>query len=1638
MVVQARVADRYEIKELLGQGGMGVVYRALDIKTKSDVALKTMRDASDPTAVEMFEKEWALLAGLCHPNIVDIRDVGEIEDNGQKKPFFVMPLLRGATLAHLIEDSSARLTVERVVGIITQVCRGLQIAHDRGLIHRDIKPSNIFVMEDDTAKVIDFGVVHLAGTHSVTGHKGTWQYMAPEQVDLKPATPASDLFSIGVVCYETLTGKKPFARSTPVQTAEALRTYIPPPASELNPAVTQLLSMVVHKAMAKEPIHRFVNARDLGESLQKAFLNQPIERFDPARIQPRIDRAKKALAEGDEGFAAEILGGLEAEGNIGLEITLLRGQIQQRTKQKKIRQLLESARTRVEQDEIPLALEKIQEVLSIDQENSDALALRSTVEKQRNERQIESWMGLARKHLDRHDFAEARQALREVLRIRPSDTTAGDLLAETDRREQQSLRIRSEREQLYGSAMLAYQNGEMSSALSKLERLLELGSQTPDAAVPERDAAYQVFYNQVRTERDAIQNGYGAVRRHLAEKAFARAIEICDEFSSKYPNDALFQALKLEAVEQQRQDQSAYIAEVGRRVNAEPDLDRKVNILKEACERYPAEQQFQQSLKITRERRDLAFSIVAKARQYEERNQFAESLGQWDILRNLYPRYPGIDVEVAQLTKRREAQAKDESKARLVETIDRALDSSDFARARDLAAGALAENPQDAEFAGLERRAREGLERTFQARALLVAGQQLIEERRFEEAADVLRRASGYDPKSTLIRDTLVQVLVEQARPLMDPDWRKAEPFVQQACELDASHPGARSLRGLLLDAKRKEYVPQCLAEARDLMETGNAEAALEKIQTALSQYPNDARLLQFQTTVQNSVRDIRKRQEREQDVQTLRQLRQDAETRTVKDDWQSILERSQSIWTKYPDDQEIGVVASEIQQRANATLPGIGAPAAPARQAVSSEVAAQSVAAGTSARKRRTLSALTGLPALSSRLFAATSARVARIRLPRFAIAQWFKGVPLLRSRWGPSIVIISIAAVVTGLALLWPRPAKHPRPSAPTTMKVFLRVVPEDAVVTVDGKVRSGQLDLEPRVSYYVKATKPGYRDYQASLKATDPWDINLEPAPMHISLATADKTGEVFIDDQKKGDLADGILQDLLVTPDPNDHTLTVKNGSTEILSLTFVAEAVKQPLVKQIRTKDLQVITSLNGAATLYSSTQGVKANLAGQPPQAVPPEGLTLEPTEANHEVAFDRKDLANLPITMESFPVLTVALHPQPTGSIKIACSVEGAHLFIDKKDRGWQCRNGFWTVVKPPGDHTVRITAQGYNDYAQKITLKEGENDSLTPQLEPLVTSGTLEVQGGTPQAEVWVDGEKKGQLDNNGSGRIDDIQPGTRRVVFRKDGFEDATLERPVAARQTDKIAGEQARLKQFGALIFQIIPSAAAISYHRSDDDNPKTANNARVLVRAGRYRVEAGLTGYESNQGDFDVESGGETAVRWTLAPVQKKTPTPPITPPRQTLHDTEAFEKCGNRLGTDAGWLELKGSDPCFLKEGLRQVRFRFSSPPKKFLRNNKIRWVVHYLDASNYVEYEMDENGVTRHVTAKGTEDKKLQRHIPHEKRTEYVMVLDVQKERILVSDENGNEIDKMESQDLNHGRIGLKGSIDYFRVEAR
>jgi serine/threonine-protein kinase len=236
MSVSGRLKGRYEIRPVLGQGGLGVVYKAYDTVVKRDVALKTIRDRPEQTALQLFYKECDVLASLSHPNIVEIFDIGEFEEEGVAKPYFVMPLLPGVTLDVLIRNSGSRLTVERSVEIIWQICRGLHVAHERGLVHRDLKPSNVFVLPDDSVKIIDFGLAHMIDARSSMGQKGTLLYMAPEQIEMKTPSALTDIFALGVTAYETLTRRLPWDATTAADLAEAILHHIPPPLASSGPS----------------------------------------------------------------------------------------------------------------------------------------------------------------------------------------------------------------------------------------------------------------------------------------------------------------------------------------------------------------------------------------------------------------------------------------------------------------------------------------------------------------------------------------------------------------------------------------------------------------------------------------------------------------------------------------------------------------------------------------------------------------------------------------------------------------------------------------------------------------------------------------------------------------------------------------------------------------------------------------------------------------------------------------------------------------------------------------------------------------------------------------------------------------------------------------------------------------------------------------------------------------------------------------------------------------------------------------------------------------------------------------------------------------------------------------------------------
>ena len=659
--------------------------------------------------------------------------------------------------------------------------------------------------------------------------------------------------------------------------------------------MSQPVSRVLHKAMAKQSWHRFATARDFGDTLNKALRNEPIEFFDPERTRPRLQRATKAWKKATSNSPEKFLVNLRPKVTWILPSARLRRQLDGAVRRKTLSQLLDAARARFEEEEDPLALQKLQEALQIEPDNATALALKSRIENRRSERQIDNWYRLARQHIDNHAYGHAREALQNVLAASAQEARALQLLAEVDRQEQEYKKLRQEKEQIHRAAMEAWQKGDVSNALSKLGVVLELDRRAPDSINRESGANYQSFYNEVRSEHDAMNTAYAEARRLLTEHNFVKAIAACQAYLTKYPNNAIFQALRYDIEEQQRQNLSAFIASVDRQVEAEPDLDKRVNILREALDLHPGESHFERALRLVQDKRDLVNSIVARAHLHEEQAAYGDALNDWEILRTIYSQYPGLTFEVERLQKRRDQQARTESKARLVEQVDSCLHSSDYARALDLLQSSAAEFPNDAELAELEKLAQDGVRRKTEAHRLMAEGQDLFAQAKSADGIKLLRDAYELDENNSLARAVLANALVELAHSTVDTDWREAEKLAKEALELNPAHPMAKTIKTLILDHKKETFVEECVAQARKLQTAADLAGALARIEEGLSSYPREPRLLQLQETIQRDLQ-AQRRQARRRDVEELRRIETEMDSAADSDTKQAIGDRVRAI----------------------------------------------------------------------------------------------------------------------------------------------------------------------------------------------------------------------------------------------------------------------------------------------------------------------------------------------------------------------------------------------------------------------------------------------------------------------------------------------------------------------------------------------------------------------------------------------------------------------------------------------------------------------------------------------------------------------------------------------------------------------
>lgn len=299
--------NRYQLEERQGSGGMAMVYRARDLMLERPVAIKLLRAdfSNDPDFRERFRQEARAAANLSHPNIVTVHDFG-LDNTGRL--FIVMEYVPGTDLKTIMQRRG-RMGLDESLALIVQACAGLGYAHRAGLVHCDVKPQNMLVTPDQRLKVVDFGIARALATITPDEKSeivwGSPQYFSPEQAAGAAPSPASDVYSLGVVIFEMLTGQLPFSASSPEDLARLHREVPPPSPRRLNPAIPPQLEQILLKVLSKEPSARYRTADQLGRVLvtftqqSSAVAAVPVPKFpkpvEEDATQPMTSEAESEL-----------------------------------------------------------------------------------------------------------------------------------------------------------------------------------------------------------------------------------------------------------------------------------------------------------------------------------------------------------------------------------------------------------------------------------------------------------------------------------------------------------------------------------------------------------------------------------------------------------------------------------------------------------------------------------------------------------------------------------------------------------------------------------------------------------------------------------------------------------------------------------------------------------------------------------------------------------------------------------------------------------------------------------------------------------------------------------------------------------------------------------------------------------------------------------------------------------------------------------------------------------------------------------------------------------------------------------------------------------------------------------------------
>src|SRR5229473_492751 len=417
---------KYEVIEIIGKGGMGVVYKAMDNLIERLVAIKMMTGgfAENPDLLKRFYREAKSTGMLQHPNIVIVYELGDHEGS----PYLVMEYLEGEPLDKIITTRRDVSMVEKL-GYMIQCCSGLGYAHQRGIVHRDIKPANLMVLKDGNCKLVDFGIARI-GDNSMTRTGqvvGTISYMSPEQINAQVVDGRTDIFSAGVMLYELLTGSLPVDSKDTASTLLKIIHEDPPPLKNYIQNYPPDLDELMKKALAKDREDRYATADDFAFDLSRVQ-----EQLKRLMVSDYVERAKTSIAKADLAKAKEILQlilKVDTQHAVAKELMQeVQQRLQRQVRGEQIKQLRANAEGALSQKMFADALSYAEQALSLDKSNTELINLRDVVlaAKQRQEK-LDAALRKAESAQHSGDLDTALQAAEEALALDPDNTQVRNL-----------------------------------------------------------------------------------------------------------------------------------------------------------------------------------------------------------------------------------------------------------------------------------------------------------------------------------------------------------------------------------------------------------------------------------------------------------------------------------------------------------------------------------------------------------------------------------------------------------------------------------------------------------------------------------------------------------------------------------------------------------------------------------------------------------------------------------------------------------------------------------------------------------------------------------------------------------------------------------------------------------------------------------------------------------------------------------------------------------------------------------------------------------------------------------------------------------------------------------------------------------